>query len=421
MTEELKNRIIAIPDVHGDYDALVVCLVDLARVCRLEPSEACEDKKCLNDRFCRSCDKVWTGGSTTVLVLGDILDRIRPSMSVVSADGRTPGEQKYDELNCIRMLNRLHEQAIKQGGKVIKILGNHEVMNFYGGDYRYVTRFARENDVHRCRSHEREPENSLYQQEYMKHGAKVIEKIGKYVFCHGGVVPETVKDLNPKNLSDFVDTANKMVTKMFTTSESFDAREKEVFRQLILNDKTSIVWNRFFGYDDGNKDTCKMLEKTWTKLNTSLDTTLIVAHCPQFNSSNIDIEIKQVVDMERSDERRMVIGGPPKEISTMLQRNTDKSASKRWTNDLEKVVVNEQNPDPLYGMYPSMNSKCQGRVWRLDVAMSRAFDTKHKKFQSFSVYQARLPSVLEIVDPNTTRDKVNVIRATFKSWPTRRY
>jgi len=93
------ERVVAIGDVHGDFQAFVSLLLD-ARVI---------DHK-----------KHWTGGKTHLVQTGDLLDR--------GADSR----------KVLDLLMDLEKQAQKAGGRVHVLLGNHEAMNLYG-DLRYVS------------------------------------------------------------------------------------------------------------------------------------------------------------------------------------------------------------------------------------------------------------------------------------------
>ena len=64
----------------------------------------------------------WTGGSTTVVQVGDVLD------------------WGGDEIKILYFLER-QRQADKTGGKVITVNGNHEIMNVES-DFRYVDGMA---------------------------------------------------------------------------------------------------------------------------------------------------------------------------------------------------------------------------------------------------------------------------------------
>jgi len=91
-------RIVAVGDLHGDYDAWAA----IARAAGLI------DRK-----------GKWAGGQTVLVQLGDVVDR------------------GPDSLKIIRDLMRLQREAARGGGKVYVLVGNHEAMNMTN-DLRYV-------------------------------------------------------------------------------------------------------------------------------------------------------------------------------------------------------------------------------------------------------------------------------------------
>lgn len=93
------ERIVAIGDVHGDYEQFVALL--------------------------RSADLIdaqgnWSGGKTHLVQTGDVLDR------------------GPDSRKALDLLMRLEEEARSAGGDVHVLIGNHEAMNICG-DLRYVS------------------------------------------------------------------------------------------------------------------------------------------------------------------------------------------------------------------------------------------------------------------------------------------
>jgi hypothetical protein len=92
------ERIVAIGDIHGDYDNYMATLTAAGLV----------DKK-----------GKWAGGKTHLVQTGDIPDR-------------GPDTQRI-----IEHITRLAKQAKRKGGRVHSLIGNHEAMNVYG-DLRYV-------------------------------------------------------------------------------------------------------------------------------------------------------------------------------------------------------------------------------------------------------------------------------------------
>jgi len=93
------ERIVAIGDVHGAYDALVSTL---------QSADVIDDSL------------TWSGGATHLVSTGDLLDRGPKSRLVMD------------------LIIRLEHEAPLAGGRVHLLLGNHEVMNL-NGDLRYVS------------------------------------------------------------------------------------------------------------------------------------------------------------------------------------------------------------------------------------------------------------------------------------------
>lgn len=96
---ETTERVVVIGDSHGAFDSYAALLSEIGLV----------DKKLQ-----------WSGGKTSLVSLGDFLDR--------GADSR----------KIMDLLMRLQQQARKRGGKVHVLLGNHELMNLTG-DLRNVS------------------------------------------------------------------------------------------------------------------------------------------------------------------------------------------------------------------------------------------------------------------------------------------
>lgn len=92
-------RVVAIADIHGAYPELVTILQHTMLI---------------------DGNRQWIGGTATLVQTGDIMDR---------------GAQTRD---CLDLLMDLQTQAEKAGGKLIPLIGNHEVMNLMN-DLRYVT------------------------------------------------------------------------------------------------------------------------------------------------------------------------------------------------------------------------------------------------------------------------------------------
>jgi len=96
---QAPSRIVAVGDVHGAYEEFTAILQTVGLI----------DSR-----------RAWTGGTATFVQTGDVVDR---------------GPKQRE---CLDLLMELQRQAPRDGGTVIALLGNHEVMNVIG-DLRYLT------------------------------------------------------------------------------------------------------------------------------------------------------------------------------------------------------------------------------------------------------------------------------------------
>jgi hypothetical protein len=90
---DIPERLIAIGDIHGEFDGLVSILRETGLIDR---------------------ENQWIGGGATLVQTGDFLDR-GPDVKAV-----------------VDLLIALQEQATRQGGRVMILMGNHEAMNLIG-------------------------------------------------------------------------------------------------------------------------------------------------------------------------------------------------------------------------------------------------------------------------------------------------
>ncbi len=204
------QRIVAVGDVHGDFDRFTTLLRQAGVI----------DKK-----------QKWIAGKTHLIQTGDLLDRGPDSRKVMD------------------LLLRLEGQALKAGGRVHVLLGNHETMNMFG-DLRYVSdgeyaafRSSQSEDIRDAyfekyvltaleKRTEAEEERRLRAKWYAGHPLGWVEhrfafgpngtygkwlrqkntviRIGDILFLHGGISPKystwSIRQLNDtvrKELADF--------------------------------------------------------------------------------------------------------------------------------------------------------------------------------------------------------------------------
>ena len=140
------ERIVAIGDVHGDYQQFLAVL----KLAGLIDDTA-----------------HWTGGRTHLVQTGDVLDR---------------GAESY---RILELLMQLEKQAEAAGGKVHFLIGNHEAM-VLTGNYRYVNP-AEIQSLGGQEAYEQvmDPVQGTYGRWIRRHNAIIV--INDILFVHGGL------------------------------------------------------------------------------------------------------------------------------------------------------------------------------------------------------------------------------------------
>lgn len=205
-----KGKIIAIGDLHADYNALINTLIKANLI-----------KHQKNGRF------FWSGGNTYVVQIGDQID------------GKTRSDINFDssdELRIIRLLNFLDKKAKKHGGRVFSLLGNHEIMNCMGNfDYasnKNINSFggakSRFNAFKSGGWLARELANTRYS----------VLIINDILFVHGGISLKTL------NKFDSLSEMNFLISEYLRGNLKIHQNNRLDY---LLNDQEGIFWDRSLG------------------------------------------------------------------------------------------------------------------------------------------------------------------------------
>ncbi len=222
---EKQPRIIAIGDIHGDFEALFMALYKA---------------KCIN------LQGRWTGENTYVVQLGDFLDKGG------RGQGDSEDESVNEELIIIQFLNELDTQAKRDGGRVLCILGNHELMNIVHQNFDYVTNKGKAMNYHnQNRSELLKPGGIISKQ--LACQAYAIIRIGDWVFVHAGLLSKHLREYK----ESFFGKINKVVKTMLLGGNlNDDARQ-------LLEGSDSIFWTRMY---TKNPSKCEDLDTTFNIL-----------------------------------------------------------------------------------------------------------------------------------------------------------
>jgi hypothetical protein len=145
---QARPRLVVIGDVHGAYAPLVQLL----------------HASGLTDEAGH-----WMGGDARLVQIGDLLDR------------------GPDDRKVLDLWMRLEREAARQRGRVVVLLGNHEIMNL-SGDWRYVSPESLASFGGAAARRAALAPKGVYGKWLRKHVA--IAELDGVVFVHGGIAPE---------------------------------------------------------------------------------------------------------------------------------------------------------------------------------------------------------------------------------------
>ena len=347
MVRRIQNRIVAIGDLHGDFACLLACL----RIAHcILPSGKWNPK--IKD--------------TTVVVCGDMIDRYRVGHTDLSKEGKTPGEFKYEEEYIVVYLNYLADQCakLKTGCRVQKLVGNHELMRL-SGDARYASPYARRNGCV-----ERWMRGTPMAEELMRHGTKAVTALDGWCFSHASVLPTVVKETRQCKKKAgagwvcekrFEATINQQLREFAASRRDSEAPEVPA-----LHSDDGILWDRTYSQNDAH--TCGQVSRALELLSAGKSeedrvTHFVIAHCPQ-NCRSAGLVSRNGEALSNSDPNRVI-----------------------YTRDCSS---------------PAITSACGKTVYRIDVAMSRAWNEDVRC----------LPHVLEVVRGSGEKQWTRVLAAT---------
>lgn len=212
-------RIVAIGDVHGDFDQFVTVL---------------RSAGVINNK------NGWTGGKTHLVQTGDVPDR-------------GPDSRKVFDL-----LMNLEKQARRAGGQVHALIGNHDAMNVYG-DLRYVTdaeyaAFRDSDSEARLEAFRKQEPETKVPLGYIEHriafqpggkygkwiaGHNAVVKINDTLFLHGGIGPKYAA-MQLKQINETIQAELEDITKV-QGGVAADPEGPLWYRGLAQGDETELT------------------------------------------------------------------------------------------------------------------------------------------------------------------------------------
>lgn len=228
-----SQRIIVIGDVHGDIKRFKNILID-ASIINNDLEWIAEPK------------------NTIVVQIGDQIDSLN----------RSPDAEEWEVLEDINMLYftySLNNIALAKGGRVISLIGNHELMNVFG-NFSYVSH----NSMFKFREKFFEKQGTLSP---ILSNMSIIVKIGDLLFCHAGIRKHHLDILDSYNID--ISYLNILWNRFMNGEEISEPCDTDIFNNIIASD-SGILWSR-------TPDTDSDLNYVMTRLKCTF---MFVGHTP---------------------------------------------------------------------------------------------------------------------------------------------
>jgi hypothetical protein len=183
-----NRRVVAIGDLHGDYDNAIKVL-QLANIVNK--------------------DAKWIGKTTTLVQTGDIVDR------------------GPDTIKLYKLMQRLTQEATAAGGKVVQLLGNHEIMNLVE-NYEDVT----DEDIRTFGGADKRKEAFALEGWLGKHlrNLGITAIVDDTVYAHGGITPKWAQVGIDRINHDTIDDLHKMSISELLNVEMFKSEGPTQYR-----------------------------------------------------------------------------------------------------------------------------------------------------------------------------------------------
>ena len=277
------RRLIAIGDLHGDLRVTLIAL----RLAKVIPDNIFPYN--VNDIS-------WCGGDTWIIQLGDQIDRCRPDNWKKNCieDLNDVVEDEGNNMRIIQIFQKLDVMAKKDGGRVLGMLGNHELMNV-DRDFRYVSpqeflEFVPPNERNKKYTDDGYPYGYYHRLKVFERGGNIakhyalqkksVVMIGKNLFVHGGLSHDLMKKYS-------INEINSVVEKWLLKKD--DKKDEKVFDEIFRDDDDmSPFWCRLYSEDDGyGENTDKGFNELLQIINSRNKTLqpinrIVLAHTPQF-------------------------------------------------------------------------------------------------------------------------------------------
>ena len=458
-----EQRIISLSDIHGDIHSLIVALRDCAKVIKkkfpINNKELDYSAEILLEydlnldlekdiKFYKDdLDYEWCGNNTLIVFCGDFLDGFRNSYGnyrIPCIESRCDKcmDLEYDqvEIKIFKFINAINKEAMGQGGRIFKILGNHEFINLNDesiNNYIPIWTKSLKNYYKGMTREEYFRLNNEGGALIFEDGAGLLLKINNNIFVHGRLD-------HSKTFDDYEKINNILNSRL--NPKSKHEREK-LIRQLNTSCNLT-TWGRkynrnFNSYESENEidlstnqpEKCKQIKDFLERFISLIPSNkynvkemrVIVGHCPQYLNSNsyYNASVNSSFTKITKNDNIEILTAPVR--TSRADAKNDFIFGIGMECNKEDLDNPKQFPNYTDGDLRVYVDYDERYIYKVDIGSSRAFDLPvntvgdDKGLSDFGKYifsrefekenlGSRVSQILEIKNNN-----INIIRSTIKN------
>ena len=499
------TKIITLSDIHGDIQSLIIALRDCGNVIKkksdfhfdnLTTDKNLEELLLIDisfneDNYIDDLNYEWCGDNTHIVIVGDFLDAKRESNDIIvkktitiaiNGEKKTVEEKDYGvneypqiEIKLFKFINSLNKQAIKNGGRIIKTFGNHEICNVIAKQSIILAHNYDEtmNALNYYKKQNRYDSFKVSGEGYkllIEDGIYVLFKINNNLFIHGELIDtHSEKELNKMTFEEYnyinymINFNSNLLYKTKISIQKTIIFDTLIYIYKLLNHKMSgPLWNRTFADDSkinerfkDNNSFCTNVKSIFNILKGQdlfdediNDLRIIVGHCPQMYSTLFkeqNITFSHIIEQNNIKE----ILGPHLEIvkdkllipktltltDEYYKKYNELSGNKEKTTDIKPFILENNNDtkyDIKYRGVANLDKKIvfgismecdkdkdssDSHIYKVDVGSSRAFDEK-KHLEDLKKSDKKKIEYLLSRTPQILQilnNKTNIIRSSLQN------
>lgn len=271
-----QKVVIAIGDLHGDYD-LTIRVLKLANLIEINGN-----------------DIKWIGKDTYVVQVGDQVDNCRPNdkkCNEPSDNNLSSYSGEFaEDIRILELFTDLNTQAEKENGAVISLYGNHELMNVTGNmnyvSYKDVMKFKPDGTYEEAKKIRQEsfaPGNKYA--EFLACTRMPAVIIGSFIFVHAGFITTFLEEYKITSGDDLYKISYSLRKWLLKSIDKHNVRN-------IINGRGhSLFWDRILGNipPNMNNNDPQCIKYLKNALEIFKVDKMIIGHTPQFHQHNMGI------------------------------------------------------------------------------------------------------------------------------------